>query len=93
MEVRRTLESNAVQKASSLSHSLSTPAVKISHPEEVLTERGLLQETADRGHIYFNLHLPTQSFLRGCVLPLSLKELALQKLIKDKFKKVFRHLW
>lgn len=93
MEVKRTLDSNAVQKSSSLHHSFSTPAVKMSHPEEVLTERGLLQETADRGHIYFNLHLPTQSCLRGCMLLLTLKELTFQQLIKEKFKKVFRYLW
>lgn len=93
MEMKRTLELNAVQKASSLCPSFSTPAVKMSHPEEVLTERGLLQETVDRGHVYFNLHLPTQSCLRGCMLLLSLKKLTFQQSIKEKFKKVFRQLW
>jgi len=31
-------------KTPSLSHCLSTPVVKMAHPEEVLTARGLLQQ-------------------------------------------------
>lgn len=66
-KVRDKTPSVQSRKTTSFSHSLSTLVVKTAHPEEVLTEKGLLQQTkipqVAHGHIYFNLHLHTQSCL------------------------------